>query len=186
MAFNVFLFAVLISVGVMILADRYVTRSLRSYQFADIMLSRVMENLTKLTEGDLPVGAARISFMLASTAGCGCFVRAVLLSHYLPSSWASAIFGGVRQNPSPEFEHDLFDMDELSAEQGKHFSQLVASVIIYDGYRNPLSGWLFRRIVRAYAEPSYTDRERAEITTFSVLGRKVASHLPNFGEARPV
>lgn len=184
MTFEVFIFVVTFCIGVTVLINTYVNRSLRSYQSASAMLGHVTENLEELTKSEPPVGVARLGFMLASTAGCGCYVRAVLMSRYLPTPLASSIFGGSGRGKSKEVEHDMFDLDKLTPEQRQHFSKLVASVIVYDGYRNPLSGWAFRKMMDAHTETSYTQREGAELTIFSVLARKASTHTPKLSQAR--
>jgi len=176
MTFEVFMAVVASVGGTYALANIYVIRSLRSYRRAEAMLGRVNENLEKLTESDVPVGVARLAFMLAATAGCGCYVRGIIYSHYLPSPLARLVAGGPRRNSG--VEHDLFDLDKLDGEQRALFSDLVASVIVYDADRNPLSGWVFRRVMKAYGEPSFMDRADAEATAFSILSRKKPEKVP--------
>ena len=69
--YEVFAVAIAALAAAYLLANAYVERSLRSYRSAEAMLTRVHENLEKLTESDVSVGVARVGFMLAASAGCG-------------------------------------------------------------------------------------------------------------------
>ena len=178
MTFEVFAVTIASTAVLFAIARKYVDRSLRSYRSADAMLGKISDNLTRLAEADAPLGVARIGFMLAATTGCGCYVRGILYSHYMPSSLARLIAGGPKRGSS--FERDLADLAKLNAAQRSAFSDLIVSVIIYDSYRNPLSGWLFRHMIRSYDRPSFTERADAEVTAVSILSRKGSGKIPSF------
>lgn len=179
MTFEVFALTVFSAVGLFVLARVYVVRSIRSLRAAEPTLTKINEQLEKLIKEDVPVGAARVAFMLATTAGCGCYVRGVIFSHYLPPA-VFRFFFGARQ-AKPAVEHDLFELDKLNEAQRHMFSDLITSVIIYDGFRNPLSGWIFRHVIRKGHRPTFTERGDTELTTVTVLSRAKPKVVP----ARP-
>ena len=170
MTIEVFVVVVASVAGIFAAANMYVKRSLRSFRKADVLLNRMDDALHKLIDSDVPIGVARVGFLLMGTAGCGCYVRGILYSHYMPPPLARLVAGGPKRN-SP-VERDLLDMNKLDEGQRRIFSELIGTVVMYDGYRNPLSGWLFRHMLRSSQPPSFTERADTEVTTVSILSRQ--------------
>jgi len=114
-------------------------------------------------------GFASVVFQLMATAGCGCYVRGMLFSHYLPVAWLAD-----DSDKSHEVDVAFTDIDRAPAEQREAFAKLVAQVVVYDSFRNPLQGWLLRRAVKQVLrpEPSVSVRYESQITVRSVLARR--------------
>lgn len=162
--------ALLVPVAIFRLAQDYVRRSMRSFGKADKVWADLVHSAESLLEDDIPEHLARSIVALMRLAGCGCFVRGVVTAHYLP--FLSRTGGG-------EGAEDAFiEFDALDGEQRERFWALLSAVILYDGFRNPFQGLLFRNMIRTYYRPSprLSAREKlqAALTAFGVLGRKAA------------
>lgn len=163
------LVAVALTFGVYLLAATYVRRSVRSFASAKRAWSDLNASVQAFLAEDVPQSAARVAVGLMSAAGCGCFVRGVLISHYLPR--VSVL---PRSAGAIKWEKDFSDLANLRADQKAKFERVIGLVIIYDSFRNPLQGWAFRRMMRSFAsaEPSFTEKLEAQLAAVSVLSRR--------------
>jgi hypothetical protein len=149
------------------LVHDYIRRASRSYASA----SRVWTNLDtvarEILDADVSQPVARAVLALVALAGCGCFVRGVLMSHYLPRLMT------VSAASSGKWNRAFDDVERLNVGQRELFSKLVTLVVIYDSFRNPMHGWVFRRMLRTYTKPIVPPAYRAEaqLASFSVLNR---------------
>lgn len=150
------------------ISSAYIRRSERSFSSA----ARVMDDLSSAVRGfvesDAPPEVARLAIQMAAITGCGCFVRGVLVSHYLPRGTISR--GNVPRSLNSAFEASRRMPGELQTQ----FDRIAGLVMIYDSFRNPLQGWLFRRALRSFVEakPTWNDQAETKLALFSVLSRK--------------
>lgn len=154
--------------GAYLLARDFVSRSIRSYGSAEQVWSDLVGASDKLMDADIPESVARAVLGLVAAAGCGCFVRGMLINHYLPRP--SLVKSGDAGPWNKAFE----DVEDLTAEQRGDFYQLLAAAVVYDSFRNPLQGWLFRRILKTFLQPnpSFIQKAETQITAFSILTRR--------------
>jgi hypothetical protein len=155
------------------LAFDYVTKSKGSFSHAEVIWNEITRISRDIIDSDIPPSVARAVVGLVSTAGCGCFVRGMLLSYYLPTP------SGVDKNPGKEWERSFDDLRHLSDVQRDLFNQLMARVIVYDSFRNPLQGLLFRRALKSFMknEQTFVQRMRTELTVLKILSGN-ASRMP--------
>jgi hypothetical protein len=155
------------------LADDYVRRSMGSFDSAARVWTDLDAAATELLNTDLPESVGRMVVALTRLAGCGCFVRGVLLSNYLPRA-------KLQQDGRGDKWNDAFnDLKVLNGSQKDCFDRLLSLVIVYDSFRNPLQGWLFRRLLRSFTQDkrSYREKAEAELAALSVLSnRKPLTH----------
>lgn len=164
------LLAVLFGFGIFRLAQDYVRRSARSFASAERAWEGVKVAADDLLKNDVPETVARVVLALMATAGCGCYVRGMLVSHYLPRAQI------VESEKSGQWDKAFGDVDALPHEQRDQFSKLLAAVVVYDSFRNPLQGWLFRRLIKSFikVQQPITAQYEAKMTALSVLSRKDA------------
>jgi hypothetical protein len=153
------------------LAEDIVRRSLNSFQTADRVWSDLKTKSQEITDAaQVPEEVCRIVYALTASAGCGCYVRGMIMHHYLP-----ALSTRKPDTPSEQRWSESFDkIAELPIEVQRKLAELIMLVFVYDSFKNPVQGWIFRRIVRSAANPSpnFAARTEAELTAFSVLSRK--------------
>lgn len=171
MTIAVALLLILLAFAAYRLTEDYLRRSMRSFANADRVGVRMKLAAEELLGEDIPASVAAAVIGLVYIAGCGCFVRGILIGHYFPRFRASSA--------SPRVQQAFDDLDNLPAAHRQKFYDLLGAVIAYDSFRNPLQGWLFRRIAKSYFEGSarmgVVEKADATATVFSVLSRK-ASH----------
>ncbi len=145
----------------------YFTRARTSLRAAESALFEIERKAEDLLQQDLPVNVARVVIAMVYAAGCGCFVRAMLLGHYLPRRHVAT--GVVREGNK--------EIETLNLETREKISELMMLVIIYDSFRNPLQGWLFRRILKEYTRSSekieMNAKWEARLATMAVVDRKM-------------
>ena len=153
--------------------EYYLTRSLRSFRKAETHWPKLVAQSQELLAMQISAGFASVVFQLMATAGCGCYVRGMLLSHYLPVAWLAD-----DSDKSRDVDVAFRDIERAPAEQREAFAKLVAQVVVYDSFRNPLQGWLLRRVMKQVLrpEPSVKVRYESQITVRSVLARR-SSHI---------
>ena len=158
---------VLVTIALSWIAYDYVERSMRSYASASKVWTDVDSTARELLETDLPQSVARAILGLLALAGCGCFVRGVLVSHYLPRLMT------VGKTSSGKWNRAFDDVENLGPAQREQFSKLITLVVVYDSFRNPLHGWIFRRTLRNFTKPVVPSayRVEAQLASFSVLNR---------------
>jgi hypothetical protein len=155
------------------LADYYVCRSMRSFQTAEDVWHKLNGAASELLTHDIPESVSRMVVALTFLAGCGCFVRGVLIAHYLPRVRLAS------SNSQSQWEQAFNDLGNLDPLQRSAFERLLGFVIIYDSFKNPFQGWLFRRVTRSFTKsvPSFKERAEAQLTALDVLSRRnVATH----------
>lgn len=155
------------------LLEDYTRRSLRSYASAERVWADLNSTARSLLERDIGVHLAHNILSLSIAAGCGCFVRGLLIQHYLPA------FITNRKRSNSEVENGFREAESLTGEAKQEFNQLLALVMLYDSFRNPFQGWLFKRVLSSYARrPSFRELREAELASYSVLSRKnLAGHF---------
>ena len=152
------------------LARAYLQGAMRSFARAERALADLQSAVRTLVEQDVPASVAKIALQLSVHAGCGCFVRGMLTSHYLPR------VALVPRASGDVWEAAFADVERLPPAQREAFNRVVALVVVYDCFRNPLQGWLFERLMRSFtrAEPSWSDKAEAKLTAWSVVSRRAA------------
>jgi hypothetical protein len=151
------------------LSEYYTLRSLRSYRNAERIWADLNRVAQSLLQRDITADVAFNVFALACTAGCGCYVRTLLINHYLP--WASDI--GKARRSRPEVDRGFHDIEQLVGEAKSEFRELMALVIAYDSFRNPLQGWLLRRMLGShFKRPGFRESREAEIASYKVLSHE--------------
>jgi hypothetical protein len=169
---TIFLITVLFVAGVYRLAVGYVRRSLRSFGSAERVFGDIETASNAILDKRIPQSVARFVVSLVMQAGCGCFVRGFLMRHYLPRI-------SVRyQDGNREVSVAMDDIDRLDPDVRKMIWDLIALIIVYDGYRHPMSGWIFRHALKAFDSPlaqaGIETRLETWQTAVSVLRRKSA------------
>jgi hypothetical protein len=146
----------------------YVRRSMNSFQMAEFVWGKLAAEAQAIIEADVPASVGKVVLALAATAGCGRYVRGLLIAHYLPTF---VIARGDRQG---RWSGSLEAVENLPPEIRDRFEHMMALVMIYDGYRNPVHGWFFRRVMKSYTESKRTFEQKLEtkLTAVSVLSRK--------------
>lgn len=164
------LLAVLIGFGSFRLAQDYLRRSATSFASAERAWEGVKGAADDLLKNDVPETVARVVLALMVTAGCGCYVRGMLVSHYLPR------FPTREPEQSGQWDRAFVDVDALPNDQRDQFSKLIVAVVVYDSFRNPLQGWLFRRLITSFvkAQQPIAAKYEAKMTALHVLSRKDA------------
>jgi hypothetical protein len=149
------------------LAAQYVAFATRSFASANKVWNDLNEKANAILEEDIPVGVARIVFALTATAGCGCYVRGMLIGLYAP------VPRGAMSHSDASWDKAFGGLDALPQKTRDEVSRLMAIAMVYDSYRNPLQGWIFRHAVKQYArgEPSFFDKLEAQLLALSVLSR---------------
>lgn len=160
-------FAIVITYGVFRVLEDYIRRSERSFGTAERVWTDLNKLLTELLQSEVPSAVAQLAVMIGAVTGCGCFVRGVLMSHYLPRAF-------IMPPQNSRFEVAFLAVEKLDAHQRKLFEQVMGMAIVYDSFRNPLQGWLFRRLLRSatQSEPSYSTKLETQLATASVLSKK--------------
>lgn len=153
------------------LVDDYLRRSMVSFAHAEKARAMAQQEAVEMLETGVPQSVARLIVQLSALAGCGCFVRGMLMSHYLPKAVPSR---GAKKGP---WDVAFSDLDKLDADIRRKFDKYVSYLVLYDGYRNPLQGWLFQRALRSLAkpEPRYDLRMERQLAAYSVVSRRAAS-----------
>lgn len=164
------LLAVLTGYGALRLSQDYLRRSSTSFANAERAWVGVNEAAQKLLDQDIPESVGRVIVALMATAGCGCYVRGMLKGHYLPR------FQFRRPQRVASLDQAFKQVEEMSNDQRDLFSSLVAAVMVYDSFRNPLQGWLFRRLLKSYVKPQppLSAKYEANLAAMSVLSNKGA------------
>lgn len=171
------IFLILVGYAAIRLAEDYVRRSMNSFQKADRVWADLRQTADTLLRASVPDSVSRLILALMLAAGCGCFVRGMLKSHYLPR--VSLGLGKKSTRTSKAFDKAFLDVGFLPPDLQADFSRLMALVILYDSYRNPLQGYLFRHLINSITKPDldFGTRAEVELTAFSVLSRKRAPQL---------
>jgi hypothetical protein len=88
-----------------------------------------------------------------------------LLNYYLPAP------DGIKKVADEEWQRSFSDLRQLSEAQREKFNQLIVCAIVYDSYRNPLQGWLFRHAIKSFMknEQTFVQRVKTELTVLRVL-----------------
>lgn len=148
-------------------AQDYVRRSLRSFRHAERVWATAMIEARTLMEADIPASVSRLVIELSSLAGCGCFVRGMVASHYFPRAILS------NAAPNSTWDGAFADVEALPHEQREKFRKLLALIVLYDSYRNPFQGWLFRRSLKAVMrpDPGFKVQMETQLTAYSVVSR---------------
>lgn len=152
-----------------ILAAHYVRRATRSIGSAGDVWAQLQQEVRTFVEKGAAPEIATFAIQLGAVAGCGCFVRGVVMNHYLPPAML-ALFDDDKKIEPVEIEARHLDVD-----QQERLSHIVTLVIMYDSFRNPFQGFLFRRILRSYMVPdhiSWRSKVEAKAAAFSVMSRR--------------
>lgn len=179
MSIPVILVALVIIGG--LLAEMYIRRARRSYANAGRVWVMVRESASAIVEGNFPREAKEIALDLALAAGCGCFVRGVLLQHWVPTIMAATRHH--RRGSGPNQVEAT--MNALTQSQRKRMDTLIGAVLVYDSLANPLLGYLFRRAIRSFSRvprrssdlPRTNAEVRKPLPSVVRRGRKVERHL---------
>lgn len=141
---------------------------MRSFENAEFAWRELAAEARAIVEADVPTNVAKVVIALAATAGCGCYVRGLLMAHYLPK------FLIVRGDRNGKWSGSLEAVDNLPSELREKFQRMMMLVILYDGYRNPAHGWLFRRVMKSYTQgrQSFQEKLETKLTAASVLSRR--------------
>lgn len=162
---------VLIAFGAYRLAQDYVRRSLTSFGSAERSQADMAEAARTLIESEPPPAVAKLVITMSLMAGCGCFVRGMLASHYLPRATVN------RGKAEGRWAQAFAEAEGLSWEMRDIFAKFLIQVIIYDSFRNPFQGYLLRHtlenIVRP--QPSLGTFLEARMTALSVVNSKRVS-----------
>ncbi len=158
--------ALLYRLGVM-----YVRRSMRSFSSGATVWADLHKELRAFIEKEPPVAVAQLAIGLATAAGCGCFVRGVVATHYLPR------FRQPRPQPRNPVEPAFNEVRSMEPELQEAFDRIMARVIVYDSYRNPVQGYLFRHIMWTFIQPqqSLASQLETKLAAFSVMSRRAAA-----------
>ena len=171
------LFVVLVCYLFVRSAEDFMRHSLRSFQNADRVWAELNQVGKRIAESDAPVSVKRLVLALMLSAGCGCFVRGMLASHYLPRF---ALRAGRGSSPGKRYWEKAFtDVEVLPVGLQDDFTHLTALVLIYDSYRNPLTGYFFRRVLRLVMQPKldFGTRTEVHLAAYSVVTRKQPKQL---------
>jgi hypothetical protein len=171
------IFVILVCYLLMKLAEDFLRRSLRSFQKADRVWSDLNQTARGIVESDAPVSVKRLVMALMLSAGCGCYIRGMIISHYLPRF---ALGSARASSPGRQYWEIAFtDVDSLSRDLQEDFARLTALVFVYDSYRNPLTGFFFRRALSLVMQPKldFSTRAEVQLTAYSVVTRKRSGQL---------
>ena len=148
--------------------DYYVRRSLRSFEHASQVWNTANDLAQDVLAAKVPLSVARLVLELSALAGCGCFVRGMIVSHYLPRLHSS------RSNEKGPWDQAFADLETLEPDVRQTFSKYIGMLILYDSFRNPFQGWLFRRAMRSVTRPnpSYEVRMETQLTAYSVVSKR--------------
>lgn len=154
-----------------VLMSVYMRKAVISFRSADKLGAELSVEIRNFVESDAPPAVARLAIQLGAIAGCGCFVRGVLMSHYLPRVTVT------RGRGVDPVQSAFDEADSMTADQQKAFGRITGMVIVYDSFRNPFQGWLFRRLLKSYLQPSqrWDSQLEAKLATFSVVSRRYAA-----------
>lgn len=162
----------LLTIGVVaavyLAVSSYVERAKRSFANADRVMTDLTAAVRTFVESDAPPEVARLAIQMSVLTGCGCFMRGVLMSHYLPR-------GGIVRANVPKALNAAFQQSRgMPIELQTQFDRISGLVMIYDSFRNPIQGWLFRRVLWSFVEtkPTWNDQAETKLALFSVLSRK--------------
>lgn len=147
-----------------LLADRYFDIANQSFVNASKTWKQITSEASKIID-DETYPSKSIAFVMVMTgvAGCGCFVRAMLINHYFPKMLE---INRVKRKDENPFEGAL---DGLTDSQRKSIDKLIAKIIWFDAHRNPLHGLLFKRLLSKHFNGKTAEQELAAI---SVVRRK--------------
>lgn len=151
-------------------ADYYLDRSMVSFRNAERAWSELTLLARELVARDLPPRVAKLVVAMTASAGCGCFIRGVIISHYVPQLLRR--YPNEERSLGPVFEQ----IENLDAESRDLFWKFQVHVMVYDSFRNPAQGWLFRRALKETLKPevSYSTKREAQSAVFSVVARRKA------------
>lgn len=150
------------------LCEYYVSRATRSYAHAEKAWSEAMTLAHEILEKDIPLSVAQLIVATSALAGCGCFVRGLIASAYLPHTRRE------KSESSNSWDGAFTDLEALDSENRKLFNDFLVRIVIYDSYKNPISGKIFRSIVRSKSSNNTALRLETQLTTYSLLSRKNA------------
>lgn len=158
-----------------IIVQTYLRRAAHSYELASEVWGTVYRRADGILAGRYPAPVKAMAYGLAHTAGCGCYVRQMLLRHYLPSVATAREQASSKAPPSALVKA----IEGLRSSQRREIDLLIGAVVVYDGFSNPLQGWVFRRLMRGYWNipaksrplPKKEYRE-AEAAAVNVVARK--------------
>lgn len=158
-----------VGLGAYRLASDYVQLSMRSFASAERVWLDVSSSAARVLDLGIPQNVAKLVVMLTATAGCGCFVRGMLIGHYLPRRANKA-------TQDNSLSGAFSDLESLDANVRNEVWTLLSQVMVYDSFRNPLQGWLFRRMLKNFvlapAQANMVTKLEAQLTAISVLRRK--------------
>lgn len=168
---SILIVAILMVPAAYVCAAAYVRYSVLSFGRAAQLQAQLTDDLRSFVESDAPPAVSRLAIQLGTMTGCGCFVRGMLVSHYLPR---------IALTVGDNADHIQRAFDEagaMAAEQQSAFGRITALVVLYDSFRNPLQGWLFRRMMRTYVrhEQRWDSQLETKLATFSVMSRRYAA-----------
>jgi len=152
------------------LADYYVRFATRSTAMAGRVWGDFEQQVRHFVSESESAEVSKLAIHMAAAAGCGCFVRGALMSHYLPR------FSIEPKEERPGVQSAFAQVGDLPHAQREAFSKLIVMTLIYDSFRNPLQGWFFRRMLDSFTKPtvSWTHQQEAKLAAFSVLSRRQA------------
>lgn len=167
---NVFiaLLSVLLTYAVYRLAFYYLQRSQASFRAADRVGADMATHARTLLDRDIPLRVAKLVVAMSAGAGCGCFVRGIIMVHYVPG-WLRP-----RAVSNRSLDAVFEEIENLDAETKQIFWKFQIAVMVYDSFRNPAQGWLFRHAVRSMlkVEAPYAAKREAQTAIFSVVSRR--------------
>lgn len=178
---NILLFAsITIVIGAGFIAlDRYFVMAKDSLEKAEEALFDIEKTALKILDSDITKSTALIVVGLIGTAGCGCYVRGMLRDAIAP--WARIPHRLTMTDMGKKVQQGYDDLDDSKPSVRDDFHALIALTIIYDSYKNPLSGLLFRRFLKnvtSNSSNSVTAKRKAELTAIDVITSKSKVLLP--------
>jgi len=157
--------------------QHYLVRSQSSLRKASKVWTDLVDSVDKVVKDPTyPMEMVNLAVAVVELAGCGCLVRGVLLDHYLP--WLPS----KRHRERPPTRTDSA-YQRLPTKQKQHMGMIFGQAVVFDGFSNPLQGWLFRRMVSGFAistvkNPKALPPEgmrEAKTVTMQKASRKVSS-----------
>lgn len=128
--------------------NTYARRAERSLGTADkIWRDFIRECDGVITDRAMAGPIAELVYTLGMTAGCGCYVRQALFTHYMPEAAQQRINASLHSGGA---KSGLEMFDDLSHEQRKQINKVFVLALLFDSFANPVQGWLFRRALRNY------------------------------------
>lgn len=175
----IYLVALLLLIAGALLASIYTRRAPRSVARSQIFWKAFKTDVERVIRDDsYPQPVAEFVYELAMTAGCGCYVRQMLVTHYLPSLW-SRLSEEASEKPR-EREFDAA-MQALSKPKREQIKRIMVTAIVFDSFYNPFQGWLFRRVLNGYKNPQPStyrkvDMQEASHVTYKVVRNRAPRH----------